>query len=399
MGDMERHAPERIKRVVLLIGLFSSYSQGILRGINSWIKVAGNWYCAGVHTPPAIALAATAILARQRPDGIIAAITDEAVAKALRRLRVPVVDICDWFPAYRFPRVLPDDVAVGRLAAAHLLECRLRSFGFAGDFRASWCRRRFEGFAAALGEAGFPCHRFDGAAHPTSEWMAASWFASSPELITWLAKLPKPIGLMGANDQWAIHLSASTNGIHVPEDAAIIGVDNDTLLCELARPPLSSVATDTQRIGYEAAALLDRMMKGQSAPAETTLIPNRGVVTRQSTSMLAVNDKNVADAVRFIRESGGKGISVAHVLARIPESRRTLERRFRKLLNRGIWEEIRRVRLEGAMILLRDSDLPLKALAPRVGFSSADRLGRAFLQFSGQPPRAYRMQFRTAKIG
>ena len=392
----------RTKVVALLFGLFSNYAKGALRGISSWVALTGGWKCVLVNTlpTPSISLDPITVLKRQQPDGVIAAITEKEIAHALREMAIPTVDICDWHPQYRFPRLQPDDVAVGRMAAQHLLECHLIHFGFYGDFRVTWCRRRFKGFSQVLREAGFSCARFDAAQYASRDWIAACWSSSTAELQTWITRLPKPVGILGASDQRGLHLldACSERNIHVPEDVAILGVDNDTLLCELAQPPLSSVATDTERLGYEAAALLDGLMRGAAAPCQTILIANRGVVTRQSTDMLAVGDPSVAAALRFIRDSHGKGISVGHVLARIPESRRTLERRFRQWLNRGIQEEIRRVRLERAAQLLRDTDLPLKALATRAGFSSATRLSKAFHRVFDRPPRAYRMAFRITKM-
>jgi LacI family transcriptional regulator len=182
--------------------------------------------------------------------------------------------------------------------------------------------------------------------------------------------------------------------LRVPDDVAIVGVDDDDLLCELGRPSLSSVALPSEQIGAEAAALLERLLHGKPPPPGPILLPPREVVVRQSSDILAITDPDVAAAVRFIRNHGSRTIQVADVLEAVPVSRRGLEWWFRRIIRRGIWEEIRRVHLERGKTLLAGSELPMAEVARRAGFTDARQLSVVFRQETGLTPTAYRRQFR-----
>jgi LacI family transcriptional regulator len=179
-------------------------------------------------------------------------------------------------------------------------------------------------------------------------------------------------------------------GVAVPDDVAVIGVDNDDLLCDLSDPPLSSVIPNTRRTGYEAAKLLDEMMCGRKVGALTHLIPPLGIMTRQSTDVLAIDDRNVARAVHYIRQHACDGITVDHVLKAVPQSRRMLESRFRKVIGRTPHEEILRVKLNRVKRLLTETDLPLEQIAERSGFTHVEYLTVAFKREVGMPPSKYR---------
>jgi LacI family transcriptional regulator len=180
----------------------------------------------------------------------------------------------------------------------------------------------------------------------------------------------------------------------VPDEVAVIGVDNDELLCELSHPPLSSVVPNTHRTGYAAAALLDEMMSGRPAEGLTHLIAPLGVATRQSTDVLAIEDRNVGLAVRFIREHACDGINVRDVLKAVPQARRQLEGRFKALLARSPHEEIVRVQLNRVQQLLADTDLPLSEVAERAGFAHVEYLSVVFKKKIGMPPSQYRSKNR-----
>jgi LacI family transcriptional regulator len=171
---------------------------------------------------------------------------------------------------------------------------------------------------------------------------------------------------------------------------AVLGVDNDEILCDLAEPPLSSVVPNTRRIGYEAAAMLDRLMAGEPAPTGPTLIEPLAVMTRQSTDVLAVGDRDVAAAIRYIREHACEGISVNDVLAAVPLSRSVLERRFTRILGHTPKEEISRVRLRRIKQLLAETDLPLARIATMTGFEHPEYLNVMFKGKTGDTPGEYR---------
>ena len=214
----------------------------------------------------------------------------------------------------------------------------------------------------------------------------------------WLEKLPKPVGVMACYDfrgQQLLDVCRELD-IAVPEQVAVIGVDNDERLCQLCTPPLSSVIPDSRGAGYRAAQLLDRMMRGERVPADATLLSPLGIAERQSTDMYAVDDADMATALRYIREHACEGIAVSDVLRVIPLSRRMLEHRFQKVIRRSPHAEIVRIRMERAARLLRETDLPLAEIAQRAGFASSIYLSKAFKNYTGVSPRSFRMNGRSA---
>jgi LacI family transcriptional regulator len=176
----------------------------------------------------------------------------------------------------------------------------------------------------------------------------------------------------------------------VPDEVAVLGVDNDELLCDLADPPLSSVIPDVRRTGYEAAALLDRMMRGAKIAPEGRLFAPLGVATRQSTDVVAVADRHISAAVRYIRSHACSGITVADVLKQVPMSRRVLEARFQKLLGRSPHTQILAVKLDRVKQLLADTDLSLAAIAERSGFKHVEYLSVAFKRQMGLTASEFR---------
>ena len=289
-----------------------------------------------------------------------------------------MVDLSAGRFAPNVPWVETDDVAIATLAAQHLRERGFKQFGYCGDPHFEWSRRRREAFHQLITQAGLPC--FDFVAPPSADEM--------PALIKWLNGLPKPIGIFACYDVRGQQILDACRDLTlaVPEEVGVLGVNNDELLCELAFPPLSSVTPNARRAGYEAAALLDRMMKGERVPPDETRIPPLGICGRQSTDVLAVEDPNIAQALRFIREHACDPIDVNDVLRIVPLSRRVLEQRFAQLLNRTPHAEILSVRLNRAKQLISETKLSLGEIATRAGFehpggTSASRSSarRAFL--------------------
>jgi LacI family transcriptional regulator len=184
-------------------------------------------------------------------------------------------------------------------------------------------------------------------------------------------------------------------GLKVPENVAVIGVDDDTLLCGLCDPPLSSVVPNTEHIGYEAAALLDLLLAGGRADFQERLIPPLGVATRSSTDVLAVEDTVFAFAMRFIREYACHGITVDDVLQSVPLSRMALERRFRKYLGRSPHAEIRAVQLARAKQLIIETEHPIHRVAQLVGFEHPEYFNVLFKREVGRPPGQFRQEARA----
>jgi LacI family transcriptional regulator len=286
-------------------------------------------------------------------------------------------------------------VAVGRLAAAHLLERGFQQFAYCGFSGHHWAAERRNGYLAALAEAGAKCQVFES---PWATSRAHSWEEQQREIADWLGRLPKPVGVMASNDMRGQHVldACRRRELAVPEEVAVIGVDNDELLCQMCDPPLSSVVLNAERIGYDAAAVLDQLIEGRPPREREWLVAPLGVVTRQSTDVLAIEDTLVAAAVKFIRENACKGVTVDDVLKKVPLSRSVLERRFRKFLSRSPQEEIRLVQIKRVKQLLAESDLALEQIAELAGYRHAEYMSVVFKRETGQTPGQYRKEV-TAK--
>ncbi|MCP4590689.1 MAG: substrate-binding domain-containing protein, partial [bacterium] len=253
---------------------------------------------------------------------------------------------------------------------------------------------RREWFVQLIEEAGFQQSVFD--ARRTRR-RGDTWTLEQNEIAKWLGSLAKPVGVMACNDDRGLQVLDACHraGLMVPDEVAVVGVDNDDYLCKLSVPQLTSVDLAPDRMGYEAAKLLDRMMAGGEMSSPQISLPPRGVVTRQSTDVLATEDQVVIRAVRFIRERACDRIQVADVLEHVRVSRSRLEPSLKELLGRTIHQEILRVQIEQVKELLLVTDLPIKQIANRCGFTESQYLSRAFRRATGYTPGRYRKELRT----
>src|SRR4051812_25219419 len=288
-----------------------------------------------------------------RGDGVISRVNSPDFEAAIRTARVPAVDLTHRRPQFGLPRIVTDDEAIGRLAAEHLLGRGFRNLAFAGYTGLLWSNNRRDCF---LREGPGPYNPSRVYESPWGSEDRQPWERDQKAIARWLKGLPRPVGVLACNDERGLQVldACRRAGLIVPGELAVIGVDDDPLLCELCNPPLSSVIPNPERIGYEAAALLDHMMEGRPAGFEERLIPPLGVAARMSTDALMIDDPRVAAAVRFIRESACRGATVRDVLERVPLSRTALERRFRRHLGRSPQAEIRGVQLKRAKELLAE---------------------------------------------
>lgn len=380
------NADQRPPRVALVFGPNHAYSRQLLLGIGEYIRREGPWTVTLAELGPNDPLPSW--LARWQGEGIIMRGESRRVAESLRRLDVPSIDLTPSRLLPRAPWVKADDAAIARLAAHHFLEKGFTHFAFCGDDRFSWSIARGVNFREAIGVDSPPCDYFKpGAGAQDSNSIVE-------EIGAWLAELPKPIAVFACNDQRGQQVleACRRSNIAVPEQVAVLGVDNDEMLCALSPMPLSSVMLNPQRTAWEAADLLARMMKGEVLPATSHFIAPVGIATRQSSDILAVSDAKIAAALRFIRENALRGIRVSDVMRHTPMARRTLEMRFRKLIGRTPSEEILRVRMNGARELLVGTTLPLAQVAERSGFE-AHYLSVVFKQHTGMTPRVYRERY------
>ncbi|MGH8018308.1 MAG: substrate-binding domain-containing protein, partial [Opitutaceae bacterium] len=326
-------------------------------------------------------------LAGWHGDGILARIETRRIAQAVAATRLPAVDLSAARLLPSLPWVETDDEQIARVASSHLLERGFKHFAYCGDPRFNWSVWRERHFGSQIRAAGCECHLLSlcGAGSDSPEQERA--------LKRWLEKLPKPVGIMACYDICGKQVldACRDAGLAVPDEVAVIGVDNDELLCELAAPPLTSVIPNTRRAGFTAAALLDRIISGEAVkPGAAHLVGPLGVAARQSTDVLAIDDREIVRAIQFIRQHACAGIKVADVLKSVRLSRRVLEQRFQRLFGRTPHEEILHQRLSRVQQLLTETDLSLASIAERTGFEHVEYLSVAFKRERGITPRECR---------
>ena len=378
-------------RIALVFSYGLSYCRGILRGIRDYARARQNW----TFTPIDPESVTPRFLRSVAPAGVIAHIYNASLARTLTKLGKPLVNVCGVLPDLPVPRVGLDDHAIGVAAAGHLLDRGLRHFAFVGHPHHAYSARRENGFRSTLAARGLGVQVYHDAKSPFDP--RGRLWALDDRVRRWLVALPQPVGVFTCNDLWGVQICELCRqaGLHVPEDVAILGVDNDDLLCDLARPSLSSVMVPAAAVGHGAAALLDRLLHRGETSKHPLLLPPTGVATRQSSDILAIQDPDVAAAVRVIRDRAHEPLRTRDVLDVVPVSRRSLERRFRKALGRGIGQEIRRCHVERARTLLATTDLSMPEIAHLCGFGEAKHLSVVFRRETGSPPTAYRRAARA----
>lgn len=385
--------PKNLIRIGLVFGYSLSYYRDIVRGIRAFAESRPQW----AFTPIAPAPDAIESIRPLNLDGLIAHIFTLDLAKAIVRLRKPVVNVSGVLPNLKIPRVMADHEQTGRLAAQHFLDRGLRHFGFFGYTEHAFSKGREAGFRREVEQAGFSVSSYlsDDPLHPEPTGLCR-W---DDGLQKWLVGLARPVGVLSSHDIQGVQLSEACHraGLRVPDDVALLGVDDDDLFCQVARPPLSSVSLPGERIGFEAARMLEGLLsrRKQDAQSRTVLLPSPGVKTRPSSDVLAIEDEDVVTAVRFIRGRSCKSIGVADVIKVVAVSRRSLERRFRAILGRSVGEEICRVRMEKAKELLSGTEMPIAMVATRSGFSEAKHLSIVFRRETGLTPTEYRRRCRA----
>lgn len=382
----------KLIRIGFAVNHSYAFYRSLLRGVAQFAETRPHWVFTSV-IPEQQTLGGTR--SRFRPDGLIASVHSKSMMKTLSSWRRPVVNVSNVLPSPLLPRVGVNNTCVGQLAAAHFLERGLRHFAFFGSPDSQFSTERRDAFCQALHAAGHTVACQHSPPERPYDQLDRRW---DIDLSTyrWLRGLPTPIGLFVPSDNWGFQLSQACREVdlRVPEDVALLGVDDDDLNCELARPRLSSVIVPAMRIGYEAAALLDRLLDGEKSPEGPILIPPPGIATRRSTEALAIDDAEVIVAVRFIREHAHLPIDVSDVVREVALGRRTLERRCQVALGWGLAEEIRRAHRERACRLLARTDLSMQVVAQQSGYSDFRHMAVAFRRKLGLTPTAYRRQAR-----
>lgn len=379
-------------RILVAVTVRSGYFRNILRGVYRYAALRGGFELVQME-PPSV----KEDVNPAHYQGAIACAG--ASGHGVERFIVaglPVVDVSNWEPSRQVPAITSDDDAVGVLAADHLLGLGHHHFAYAGLKKGVYSQRRGEGFCRRLAQEG---HRVEQHMLYEGRSIGGQWVNQIELTKSWLLSLPKPCGLFVCADQDALHVSqiAQSAGIAMPDEIAMIGVDDDDLVCVLANPALTSVRTDGVGVGMAAAQSLDRMLTTSELQPSRRL-PPLGVTVRASTEGRPIADPVVRAAVAWLRTRAAGAAPLEECARAAGVSLRTLQARCSKFLGHGPAEELLRLRLEHAARLLAETDLPLKAVAHRTGFASASYLCTAFSRERGMTPGAWRKKHQDGQV-
>lgn len=336
-------------------------------------------------------------LLERKWSGLICLEDAPDLIRAAAEQGIPQVDLSDTdlrIPGV--PKIRPDNVAIGQVAGEYFADRGYRYFAFCGFEDLHWTRERLAGFREAIAHLGVDPFVFQA---PRPSVKEPGWHEEySRDVLTWVRKLPRPVAILGANDYRAVAASNACRKLdrNVPDDVAILGVNNQTLRCELTHPELSSIPVDCEYWGKRAAQVLSDLLRGSAPERDLLLIDPLEVVSRRSTEATAVPDAHVARAVSMIRDNACHGVTVDDLVREVGVSRSVLERRFRKFLGRSPQVEIRRFQVNRIKQLLAATDYTLAEIAGLTGFEHPEYMSVVFKRITAHTPSEFRHRHRLS---
>ncbi|MDR0336156.1 MAG: DNA-binding transcriptional regulator [Planctomycetaceae bacterium] len=385
------------KNVLILIETSRSFGRDLIQGITKYVSETRQWN--HFLCDQFMAIRNTKSLKQWEGHGLIARVHDQNLKKFYDEFTGKKINLsADGKTSPRY--VCLDNEECGRMAANHFLQRGYRHFAFFSMGHTPWSQYRYECFRSALSAHGIDCQLCPQARQKNTYMLPTLWWKGLEYSVTaWIESLPKPVAIFCAYDNHAFYLVNLCNisGISVPENVAILGVDNDESLCLATAPPISSINPNAKQIGYEAAKLLDLMMNRQSLPPLPVVVPPAHIVTRQSTDIIAVDNPLLVKALQFIRTEISNRILVSDVARELNVSKGTLNNLFRRYLNCSPIEEILRVRMEWAKELLRDSSYSVASISNMLGYETPEYFSRAFSREVKMAPMKYRFLYQQKK--
>jgi len=381
-------------KILLLLRASRTFGRGLVRGIIKYSRLHGPWLFFKVpvyyydKTKRNISLSR---LKKMELDGVImheVYETDDIIKLGLPTISVPT---SQRDRHSKINEIVVDNYAIGKMCAEHFSTRGFKNFAYCGYHGMPWSKERDMAFAENILQAGYKTHIYE----PPEAKSRRLWEEEQNYLANWLKKLPKPVGIMACNDERGEQVleACGIAQLHVPEQVAVIGVDDDEMICDLSTPPLSSVALNAVKAGYKAAELLDKILTGKKIVNHTILVEPTRIITRQSTDILAVKDPIVAEALRFINQNFKRPIQVSEVLSAVQTSHVTLLEKFHESIGRNIHEEIQRVRMEEFARMIIETDLPIYQISNKLNFTFYKHVSRQFKKQKGMSPSAYRKMY------
>jgi LacI family transcriptional regulator len=379
-------------KIILLIDFSEEYSKNLLRGISRYSKEYGPWvFCQmPVFYRETIGIKGILKWAREwEANGIFGQFYNEPGIESLIQEGIPIIDQDFKERFSQIPNITGSYYETGKLGAEYFLKKGFKNFAFYGFRDIVWSRERSEGFESTVKLKGFDVHYFEHKKSRSSEL----WYYKPSSLSLWLKSLPKPVALMACDDNQGQHITEACKhaGIRIPEEVAVLGVDNDEMICNLSDPPLSSISLDAEKGGYEAARLMDQMIKSGGTRFPDVFIEATQVITRRSTDIYATNEPYISAVLKFIHQNIDNNLKVAQVLKQIPLSRRTLEKRFQEITGFPVYKY--NLRIEKFSQRLLESDKTVFEIALETGFSDSKNISRQFKQVKGCTPNEYRRKY------
>ncbi|WP_337042310.1 AraC family transcriptional regulator [Emticicia sp. 17c] len=385
-------------KIILLIDFAEEYSKALLKGIAKYSKEHGPWIFCRMPLFQRETIGMEGILEwalEWGADGIIGQLYNDPAVEKFIEAGIPVI-AQDFKERFRdIPNITGAHKEAGEMGAEYFLRKGFKNFAFYGFKDIVWSRERAEGYEERITRAGYKVHYFEHAMARSTE----IWYYKPSSLSQWLKSLPKPIALMACDDNQGQHITEACrhSQIRIPEEVAVLGVDNDEMICEFSDPPLSSIGQDAEKGGYDAARLLEHMIKNGTANYYDIIVKPTQVVTRHSTDIYATNDDYIAASLKFIHQNIDKNLQVDDVVKQVPLSRRALEKRFQYITGYPIYKYIFNLRIEKLTQKLRETDMTVFEIALDMGLTDSKNIARQFRQVKGCTPIEYRNQYLAGK--
>jgi LacI family transcriptional regulator len=386
-------------KIILLTDFGEEYGTSLLKGVTRYSQKYGPWvFCRmpGYYRETKGMDGIVKWAKDWKANGILGQFYNDSNVEKLWNEGISVVaqDFKERHP--NIPNITGDYFKTGRMGAEYFLRKGFENFAFYGFKNIVWSRERSQGFEKRVNEDGYSVHYFE---HKRQFKSRELWYYKPSALSKWLKALPKPIALMACDDNQGMHITEACRltNIRIPEEVAVLGVDNDEMLCNLSDPPLSSVSLDTIKGGYEAARLMHTMIKSKNKEFYDIVVEPTQIITRNSTDIYAAKDAYVGMGLKFIHNNIEKNLKVTDVLEEVPLSRRSLEKRFLQVTGYPVYEYIFNLRIEKFTQKLLETDLSVFEIAVDLGLNDSKNIARQFRQIKGCTPSEYRKKYLIEK--
>ncbi len=385
-------------KIILMIDFAEEFSKELLKGIARYSREHGPWIFCRMPLFQRETIGVDGILQWAKEwgaDGIIGQFYNDPKVSRFPEAGIPVI-AQDFKERFReIPNITAIHQEAGIMGAEYFLKKGFKNFAYYGFRDIVWSRERAEGFEDRINRAGYRVHYFENDMADAPEL----WYYKPSSLSRWLKSLPKPIALMTCDDNQGQHITEACrqSKIRIPEEVAVLGVDNDEMICDFSDPPLSSIAQDAEKGGYEAARLLENMIRNGCSSFYDIVVKPTQVVTRHSTDIYATNDHHIACTLKYIHQNIDKNIQVDDVVKQVPLSRRTLEKRFLDITGYPVYKYIFNLRIEKLSRRLLETDMSVFEIALDMGLTDSKNIARQFKQIKGCTPSEYRKQFSAGK--